>query len=74
MYNRMFDFQDRLQNAVCDGARAAFADLDTCEAITNGFARGLEVFLGPGARTATVQMKNGQICFGLFRHTQAAVA
>ena len=74
MYNPIFDFQDRLQDAICDRARAAFADVDTCEAITNGFVRGLEVVLGAGARGARVQMENGQICLGLFRHAQAAVA
>jgi len=74
MYNPMFDFRDRLQDAVCEGVRAAFGDIDTCEAVTIGFALGMESVLGSGARTATVQMENGQIYLGLFRQAQAAVA
>ena len=74
MYNPMFDFRDRLQEAVCEGVRAAFADVETCEAITNAFAHGMEPVLGAGARTATVQMENGQICLGLFSAAQSAVA
>ncbi|MFN0105946.1 MAG: hypothetical protein ACKV2U_28150 [Bryobacteraceae bacterium] len=74
MYNPMFDFQDRLQEAVCAGVRAAFADIDTCEAIAMGFESGLEIVLGAGARAATLQMENGQVCFGLFLPAQSAVA
>jgi len=74
MYNPMFDFRDRLQEAICEGVRAAFGDIETCEAITNGFAHGMEPVLGAGARTATVQTENGQICLGLVVHPQSAVA
>ena len=74
MYNPLFDFRDRLQEAVCEGVRSGFADVDTCEAITKGFGQGLEAILGAGARTATVQMENGQVSFGLFSASQSAVA
>jgi hypothetical protein len=73
-YNPIFDFRDRLQEAVCAGVRAAFADLETCEAITVGFAHGMEPVLGACARTANVEMENGRICLGLVRAEQAAVA
>jgi hypothetical protein len=74
MYNPLFDFRDRLQEAVCEGVRSGFADVDTCEAITNGFVQGLEAILGAGARTATVQMENGQVSFELLSASQSAVA
>ena len=74
MYNPLFDFRDRLQEAVREGVRAAFAGVEICEAITNGFAHGMESVLGTGARTATVQMENGRIRLGLFSAAQSAVA
>jgi len=74
MYNPMFDFRDRLQEAVCEGARSGFADIDTCEAIAGAFVVALEAVLGTGARIATVQMENGQVYFGLFRAQNTAVA
>ena len=74
MYNPIFDFRDRLQEAVCAGIRAAFTDVDTCEALTSGLEQGLESVLGAGARVAAVQMENGQVSLGLFRPSRAAVA
>jgi hypothetical protein len=74
MFNPVFDFQDRLQEAVRDGIRTAFEDVDTCEAITVGFERGMETVLGSGARIATLQLENGQLTLGLFRLVQSAVA
>ncbi len=74
MYNPIFDFRDRLQEAVCAGVRSAFNDVETCEAMTIGIERSLETILGPGARAATVQMENGQVSLGLFRNAHAAVA
>jgi hypothetical protein len=74
MYNPMFDFHDRLQEAVSAGIRAAFSDIDTREALSNGFQQGLEPVLGADARVATVQLENGQVSLGLFRPCRAAVA
>ena len=74
MYNPMFDFQDRFQEAVRTGVRTAFEDVDTVESVTLGFTRGLETVLGNTARVATLQVENGQLCLSLFRQAQAAVA
>lgn len=74
MYNPIFDFQDRLQESVRAGVRAAFEDVDTVVAITNAFSRGMETVLGSTARICTLQLENGQLCLGLYRQAQSAVA
>lgn len=74
MYNPMFDFRDRFQEAVRAGVRTAFEDVDTVESVTLGFTRGLEHVLGSTARIAMLQLENGQLCLSLFRQAQSAVA
>lgn len=74
MYNPIFDYRDRLQEAVCAGIREAFSDIDTAEAVTLGIASGLETVMGAEARVANIQMENGQVFLGLFRPAHAAVA
>jgi len=74
MLNPIFDYQERLQEAVRAGVRAAFEDIDTREAVTVGFERGMESVLGPAARIATLQMENGQLLLGLNRSAHSAVA
>jgi hypothetical protein len=74
LYNPLFDFRDRLQEAVRSGVREAFADVETVEAVAAGMERALETVVGPGARVATVAMENGFVALGLYRPARAAVA
>lgn len=72
--NPIFDFQERLREAVRSSVRAAFEEEETAAALANGFERGMESVLGANARVATVHMENGLLCLGLIRPVRAAVA
>ena len=74
MCNPIFDFQERLREAVRSSVRAAFEEEETAAALANGFERGMESVLGANARVATVHMENGLLCLGLIRPVRAAVA